>query len=140
MKRYLRHFACFIVVAVLLGCVGKNVPAPTTDDLAGPPSMPQLGVLDKIRPQVPVFGPPQEYAGSPLDEVGRRGLFGVHSPKSNQIALLKNGDESFAARVQLLEEAEKSIRIQVLIFWGDESGLYIAGILKKKRPKVLMSG
>ena len=137
MKRYLRLLAGLVVVAVLLGCMGKNVPAPTTDDLAGPPTMPQLGVLSKSRPQVPVFGPPWEYAGSPLDEVGRQGLFSVHSPKSNQIALLKNGDESFVARVQLLEEAERSIRIQALIFWGDESGLHIAEILKKKKAEGL---
>jgi len=51
--------------------------------------------------------------------------------------LLKNGDESFAARVQLLEEAKKSIRIQALIFSGDESGLYIAEILKRKKAEGL---
>jgi putative cardiolipin synthase len=137
MKRYLLLFAGLVVVAVLLGCLRKNVPAPTADDLAGPPSMPPLGVLSKSRLPAPVFGPPREYAGSPLDEVGRRGLFGVHSPKSNRIALLKNGDTSFAIRVQLLEEAEKSIRIQALIFWGDESGLYIAEILKRKKAEGL---
>ena len=137
MKRYLHLFAGLLVVVVLLGCLRKNVPAPTTDDLAGPPTMPPLGVLSKSSRLVPVFGPQQEYTGSPLDEVGLRNLFSVHSPKSNQIALLKNGDESFAARVQLLEEAEKSIRIQALIFWGDESGLHIAEILKRKKAEGL---
>ena len=137
MKRYFQLITGLVVVVVLLGCLRKNVPAPTTDDLAGPPTMPQLGVLSKRHLPAPVFGPQQEYAGSPLDEVGRRGLFSVHRPKLNQIALLKNGDESFAVRVQLLEEAERSIRIQALIFWGDESGLHIAEILKKKKAEGL---
>ncbi|MEE4264380.1 MAG: phosphatidylserine/phosphatidylglycerophosphate/cardiolipin synthase family protein, partial [Desulfobacteraceae bacterium] len=43
--------------------------------------------------------------------------------------------ESFAARVQLLEKAITSIRIQALIFWGDESGLHIAEILKRKKAE-----
>ena len=133
MNRYAQLFAGFVVVLVLLGCVGKNVPAPTANDLAGPPTMPPLGVLSDNSRQAPVFGPPQDYAEITNDETGYRGLFGVHSPELNQIALLKNGDESFAARVQLLEKAQTSIRIQALIFWGDESGLHIAEILKKKK-------
>jgi putative cardiolipin synthase len=39
--------------------------------------------------------------------------------------------------VQLLEAARKSIRIQALIFSGDESGLHIAEILKKKKAEGL---
>jgi putative cardiolipin synthase len=82
-----------------------------------------------------VFGPPQEFAASTPIEEGQVGIFGVHGPTSNRFALLKNGDESFAARVQLLEAAQKSIRIQALIFSGDESGLHIAEILKKKKAE-----
>jgi phosphatidylserine/phosphatidylglycerophosphate/cardiolipin synthase-like enzyme len=51
--------------------------------------------------------------------------------------LLRKGAESFAARIQLLDEAKKSIRIQALIFSGDEWGLYIAEILKKKKAEGL---
>ena len=58
-------------------------------------------------------------------------------PKENQFALLENGDVSFAVRAQLLEQAKKSIRIQALIFAGDESGLYLAEILKRKKAEGL---
>jgi putative cardiolipin synthase len=133
MKRYFRFFASFVMVTALLGCMHKHVPPPKADDLAGPPSMPNLVVFSESSRSAPVFGPPYEYAGSPLEAVGRQGLFETHPPVSNRIALLKNGDESFAMRAQLLEAAEKSIRIQTLIFSGDESGLHIAEILKKKK-------
>ena len=125
------------LVAALLGCGKKNVVPPAADDRAQILAMPPLGAHSKSSRPAPVFGPPEEYAGSPIPEVGRQGVFGVHSPKLTQIALLKNGDESFAARVQLLEAAEKSIRIQALIFSGDESGLHIAEILKKKKAEGL---
>jgi putative cardiolipin synthase len=56
---------------------------------------------------------------------------------ANRFAVLENGDVSFSARIQLLEKATKSIRIQALIFAGDESGLYIAEILKRKKAEGL---
>jgi putative cardiolipin synthase len=137
----MKSYNCFLIAVILamalLCCVQKTVVPPTARDLSNKPSMPPLGNLSQEGQTTPVFGPPQEFAGSPISDVGRRGLFGVHSPKLNQIALLKNGDESFAARVQLLEEAKKSIRIQALIFSGDESGLYIAEILKRKKAEDL---
>ena len=137
MKSYSRFLIGITLAATLLGCVQKNVVPPASGVPTDKPSMPPLGVLSKSSRLAPVFGAQQEYAGSALDKVGHRGLFGVHRPKSNRIALLKNGDASFAARVQLLEEAEKSIRIQALIFAGDESGLHIADILKKKKAEGL---
>ena len=135
MNKYHRLLIGFTVAAALLGCMQKTVVPPPAGEFADNPSMPPLEALSPGSRPAPVFGPPQAYAGSPLDQVGRRSLFGVHSPKFNQIALLKNGDESFAARVQLLEKAETSIRIQALIFWGDESGLHIAEILKRKKAE-----
>jgi len=135
MNKYHRLLIGFTVAAALLGCTQKTVVPPPAGEFADKPSMPPLEALSQGSRPAPVFDPPQAYAGSPLDQVGRRNLFGVHSPKFNQIALLKNGDESFAARVQLLEKAETSIRIQALIFWGDESGLHIAEILKKKKAE-----
>ena len=135
MNTYYRFLITFTVAATLLGCTQKTVVPPPAGEFADKSSMPPLRALSQGSRLAPVFGPPQEYDGSPLDEVGRQGLFGVHRPKLNQIALLKNGDESFAARLQLLKAAEKSIRIQALIFWGDESGLYIAEILKKKKAE-----
>jgi putative cardiolipin synthase len=99
--------------------------------------MPPLSALDDERPLAPVFGPDDEYSGSPLEEVGRRGLFETYGKESNQFALLKNGDKSFTVRTKLLEQAKKSIRIQALIFAGDESGLYLAEILKRKKAEGL---
>ena len=135
MNTYQRTLIAVMMTAALLGCLQKNIAPPTAEDIANRPSMPPLAALSKTNRSAPVFGPAQEYVASPLDEVGRRGLFGVHSPELNRIALLKNGDASFAARVQLLEAAQKSIRIQALIFWGDESGLHIAEILKRKKAE-----
>jgi putative cardiolipin synthase len=137
MKRYYRSWIGFAVVAALLGCVKKNVVPPTAHDLAGKPSMPPLAAPSRSNRPASVFGPPQEFAASPLGEAVSGGLFGAHGPNSNRFALLKNGDQSFAARVQLLEAAGKSIRIQALIFSGDESGLHIAEILKKKKAEGL---
>ncbi len=80
-----------------------------------------------------VFGPAQGFVGSPFEEIGTSGLFNVHGPETCRIAVLHNGDDSFAARIQALEKADTSVRIQALIFTGDESGLYIAELLKKKK-------
>lgn len=99
--------------------------------------MPPLEKLPTDTGLAPVFGTPEDYAGSPLAEVNHQGLFDAHHPRDNEIAVLKNGDDSFSARVQLLENAQKSIRIQALIFTGDESGLHIADILKRKKAEGL---
>jgi len=83
------------------------------------------------------FGPSGEFLGSPYAEVGLGGLFETHPPGRCRIAVLPNGDRSFAARIRALESADTSVRIQALIFRGDESGLYIANILKKKKAQGL---
>jgi len=128
---------CFLLALVLSGCMPKHLKPPAAADLAMITSMPPLEPSRHRLRQAPVFGPLREYAGSPNEEVGREGLFEAHGPRSNQFAVLKNGDESFAVRVQLLEGAKKSIRIQALIFAGDEAGLYIAEILKRKMAEGL---
>ncbi|MGW8187464.1 MAG: phospholipase D-like domain-containing protein [Desulfobacterales bacterium] len=83
------------------------------------------------------FGPAEEFVGSPKEEIGKSGLFDVHPVDTSQIAVLRNGDDSFAARVQALRKADTSVRIQALIFTGDESGLYIAELLKEKKAQGL---
>ena len=83
------------------------------------------------------LGPAREFAGSPNAEIGLSGLFDVHAPAACRIAVLENGDASFAARIQTLRKADTSIRIQALIFTGDESGLYIAELLKEKKAQGL---
>jgi putative cardiolipin synthase len=79
------------------------------------------------------FGPADEFVGSPYDEIGLNGLFDAHPAETCRIAVLPNGDDSFAARIQALEKADISVRIQALEFTGDESGLYIAELLKAKK-------
>ncbi len=49
------------------------------------------------------------------------------------MAVLHGGEDSFAVRLEALKNARKSIRIQALVFKGDESGLRIAEILKQKK-------
>jgi phosphatidylserine/phosphatidylglycerophosphate/cardiolipin synthase-like enzyme len=83
------------------------------------------------------FDSPEEFVGSSYEEIGANGLFNVHSPEACRIAVLPNGDDSFAARIQALKKADTSIRIQALIFSGDESGLYIADLLKEKKTQGL---
>ena len=83
------------------------------------------------------LGSAREFIGSPYEEVGISGLFDVHSAESCHIAVLPNGDDSFAARIQTLKNADTSVRIQALVFTGDESGLYIAELLKEKKAQGL---
>ena len=84
-----------------------------------------------------VYGPPTDFIGSPFPDIGRTGLFPVHDAKSSRIAILNNGDDAFAARIHTLKAADTSIRIQALIFTADESGQYIARILKEKKAQGL---
>ena len=84
-----------------------------------------------------VFGPAEAFEGSPIPEIGRSGLFHARSPRKNWIALLPNGEISFSLRIKTIMEADTSIRIQALTFKGDESGLYIAEILKYKKAQGL---
>ena len=117
------------VLVVMVGCMHKKTVAP----MSIVPDMPELQPLRTGDETHPVFGPTSEYVGSSLEHVGHEGLFEVHPKDSTKISLLKNGDESFSARVQILENAKTSVRIQALMFSGDESGLYIAEILKQKK-------
>jgi putative cardiolipin synthase len=80
-----------------------------------------------------VLGPEARFAGSPYPDVGLNGLFPVHGPDGCQAAVLQGGEDSFAVRLEALRNAQKSIRIQALVFKGDETGLRIAEILKQKK-------
>ena len=80
-----------------------------------------------------VLGPDAQFAGSPYEDVGLTGLFPVRGPDDCRIAVLEGGEDSFAARLNLLKDARRSIRIQALVFKGDETGLRIAEILKQKK-------
>ena len=79
-----------------------------------------------------VLGPEAQFVGSPYPDVGTTGLFPVRGPADCKVAVLQGGEDSFSVRLQSLRNATRSIRIQALVFKGDESGLRIAEILKQK--------
>jgi phosphatidylserine/phosphatidylglycerophosphate/cardiolipin synthase-like enzyme len=80
-----------------------------------------------------LFGPPTDFDGSEYPEVGLSGLFPVRPPDECSAAVLAGGEDSFAVRMARLKNADTSIRLQALIFRGDESGLRIAEVLKEKK-------
>ena len=92
--------------------------------------------LDAAR-QGSVFGPAVAFTGSPLPEVGISGLYEVRMPAQCEVAVLDSGEDSLAARLAMLERARASIRIQALVFKGDESGQRIAEVLKRKKAEGL---
>ena len=58
-----------------------------------------------------------------------------------RVALLINGVSSLQARLAVLKKAKISIRIQALVFSGDESGMFVASRLvemKKKNPRLII--
>jgi putative cardiolipin synthase len=69
--------------------------------------------------------------------VAASGLFPVRGPGECEVAVLQGGEDSFAVRLDALRQARRSIRIQALVFKGDESGLRVADILKQKKAEGL---
>lgn len=80
-----------------------------------------------------VLGPDSRFIGSGYPDVGLSGLFPVRGPDECRVAVLEGGEDSFAVRMEALKQARESIRIQALIFTGDESGLRVAEVLKQKK-------
>jgi phosphatidylserine/phosphatidylglycerophosphate/cardiolipin synthase-like enzyme len=80
-----------------------------------------------------VLGTDAAFVGSDLPDVGLSGLFAVRGPRECRVAVLHGGEDSFATRMAALKQARHSIRIQALVFKGDEAGLRIAEVLKEKR-------
>ena len=100
-----------------------------------------LGHAQKLpTPAVPgVEGGPAD-SGLPPTDFWNRGysdsaLFPVRS--KSRVALLSDGEDSLAARIQSLRNAQRSVRIQALIFTADESGRAIAQLLKEKKAQGL---
>lgn len=73
-----------------------------------------------------------DFEGSADVAVGRTGLFPVHSGTECRIAVLSSGEASFAKRMQALKAAKTSVRLQALVFAGDEAGIRIHELLKQK--------
>mgnify|MGYP001051727772 FL=1 len=117
------------MVLVLSGCATVAPAVPDTPEDAA-------AELAYAR-QTAVFGPAKDFHGSQLEDVGRSELYPVRSPDECEVAVLDSGEGSFAARLAMLKGARKSIRIQALVFKGDESGLRIAEILKQKKAEGL---
>jgi len=129
MKKYVLRFILASTLVILVSCAstrqgGEGKTAPRSD-------------VEISANQGTPFGAAEEFVGSPYKEIGLSGLFDIHSAETCRITVLQNGDDSFAARIQTLEKADTSVRIQALIFTGDESGLYIAELLKKKKAQGL---
>jgi phosphatidylserine/phosphatidylglycerophosphate/cardiolipin synthase-like enzyme len=92
-----------------------------------------------------VFGPAKEWVKSELEDVRGTGLFPARPPEHCQVAVIRSGEDSFAVRMELLARAKHTIRIQALIYTGDESGLRVAEMLKQKKRegvdvKVIVDG
>ena len=54
-----------------------------------------------------VLGPEARFAGSPYPDVGLTGLFPVHGPDGCEIAVLQGGEDSFAGRLEDLNDAQR---------------------------------
>jgi len=133
MKKDILRFIMALSIIVFYSCTSTRS---TGDKSIEGPTAPKSDMKTPAI-QGSVFGPAEEFVGSPYEEIGTSGLFNVHFPETCRIAVLHNGDDSFAARIQALQKATNSVRIQALIFTGDESGLYIAEILKQKKAQGL---
>jgi len=112
-------------VLLIPGCASVGPPVPESPQTAA-------GAVEQARASS-VFGSADDFVGSPFEDVGQSGLFPVRGPGECQVAVLDSGEGSFAARMEMLKQARHSIRIQALVFKGDESGLRIAEVLKQKK-------
>lgn len=84
-----------------------------------------------------VFGPPEDFTASAFADVGASELYPVRGPQECEVAIPRFGEDSFAVRLEALKRARRSIRIQALVFKGDETGLRIAELLKQKKAEGL---
>lgn len=87
--------------------------------------------------QTSVFGPASDFTASGYADVGASELYPVREPAECEVAVPRFGEDSFAVRLDALKRARRSIRIQALIFKGDETGLRIAEVLKQKKAEGL---
>ncbi len=132
MKTSIARLASILLPLVTLAgsCAHQDPTAHSVDSTAVDNPVLQVG-------SSPVLSPGSKFTGSPVPEVGLRGLFPVRSPQECEVAVLQGGEDSFAVRMAELRRARTSVRIQALVFKGDESGLQIAEVLKQKRAEGL---
>ena len=130
-KKYVLRYILVSTLVILFSCASTRQGG---EGKTAPQSEVKISAI-----QGTPFGAAEEFVGSPYKEIGKSGLFDVHSADTCRIAVLPNGDDSFTARIQTLEKADTSVRIQALIFTGDESGLYIAELLKVKESRGMLN-
>ncbi len=118
-----------LLLTVLTGC-STSSHSPVRDEA-------QVRLLIDTASSTSVLGADSQFTGSPYPDVGLAGLFAARSPAECQIEVLAGGEDSFALRMQSLKAAKKSIRIQALVFIGDEAGLRVAEVLKQKKAEGL---
>jgi putative cardiolipin synthase len=121
--------AALLAAVLLAACATVTPPAPETPEAVAT-------ALQRAK-STSVFGPAEDFDGSTFEDVGKAGLFPVREPDQCEVAVLDSGEGSFAARMAMLLGARHSIRIQALVFKGDEAGLRIAEVLKQKKAEGL---
>ena len=133
MKENILPFLLAITCSILFSCASTR----SSENKAGEGWAPPISKVPASAIRGTPFGPARDFIGSPYEEIGLSGLFDTHAADACRIAVLPNGDDSFAARIQTLRKAAVSIRIQALVFTGDESGLFITELLKAKKAQGL---
>ena len=124
-----RNQAVLLCLSLLAGCATITPPVPQSPD--------EIAAELQFAHATSLFGPAEDFHASALEDVGRSELYPVRGPGECEVAMLESGEGSFSARMDMLRNARQSIRIQALVFKGDESGLRIAEILKQKKAEGL---
>ena len=121
------------VVATCGGCLISA--AGCKDDAPDKQAAPTRGAPKKRKPPAQADLLAQDFAFrcSAQAEVACKGVFPVRGAAKSKAAVLWSGEDALRARILSLKQARRSIRIQALIFRGDETGLHIANLLKQKR-------
>jgi len=127
--RGLQLAMALLCAGLLAACATITPPVPQSPD--------ELAAELQFAATTSVFGPAEDFHASGLDDVGKAELYPVRGPDECEVAMLESGEGSFSARLEMLRSARESIRIQALVFKGDEAGLRIADILKQKKAEGL---
>jgi putative cardiolipin synthase len=118
-----------VLSVLVLALAASCAPSCSCGEAPPPPDRPP------VLGDVPLFSDAFQFSCSPDRGVGCDGVFAIRHPVGDlpsRVGVLGNGEDSLRARIGLLERATHSIRIQALIFRGDDTGLHIAELLKRK--------
>jgi len=122
--------AWLAAAAMLPGCIA-------TAGRSGAESPEVVAAMLQRARETSVFGPDTDFTASTFADVGTTELYPVRLPSECEVAVPRFGEDSFAVRLETLKRARQSIRIQALVFKGDETGLRIAEVLKQKKAEGL---